>query len=127
MAKIALSLFLLIPWTLQSQKIFFTDKTQTIEFELDSVNMISYMNYNTSRLDTILSYYSNPKMDIVCDEKVEKFLFACYTIDLKVENDWRELFYYCGIDWQIHRQFIPSILLRINPNLTEADILNIYR
>lgn len=127
MAKIALSLFLLIPWTVKSQKIFFADKTQTIEFELDSVNMISHINYNTSRLDTILSYYSNPKMDIVCDEKVEKFLFACYIIDLKVEDDWRELFYYCGIDWQIHRQFIPSILLRYNPNLTEADILNIYR
>lgn len=127
MAKIILSLFLLIPWTLQSQKIFFADKNQTIEFELDSINMISHINYNTSRLDTILSYYGNPKMDIVCDEKVATFLFACYTIDLKVEDDWRELFYYCGIDWQIHRQFIPSILLRINPRLSESDILNIYR
>jgi hypothetical protein len=127
MAKIILSLFLLIPWTLQSQKIFFADKNQTIEFELDSINMISHFNYNTSRLDTILSYYGNPKMDIVCDEKVEKFLFACYTIDLNVEDDWRELFYYCGIDWQKHRRFIPSILLRINPRLSESDILNIYR
>lgn len=126
MAKVIL-IFLLIPWTLQSQKVFFADKTTTIEFELDSINMISHINYNTSRLDTILSYYGNPKMDIVCDEKVEKFLFACYTIDLKVEDDWRELFHYCEIDWQIHRQFIPSILLRYNPNLTEADILNIYR
>lgn len=126
MAKVIL-IFLLIPWTLQSQKVFFADKTTTIEFELDSINMISHINYNTSRLDTILSYYGNPKMDIVCDEKVEKFLFACYTIDLKVEDDWRKLFYYCGIDGQIHRQFIPSILLRYNPNLTEVDILNIYR